>query len=112
MEEVVEVAEVPPCCNPGCDQPGTKACSACKSSFYCSVICQTANWPSHKEECDGHLRKVGKANLEKANGFLCEFNWLQMLRYGELAATKLKKLKDRRLETVKLINEALGCKYM
>ena len=105
-----EVTEAKPCSNPGCEQPGTKSCSACKTTTYCSAICQTADWPHHKEECDGHLRKVGKANLSKASGFHGS-NWAQTLRYGEIAATKLKKLKDRRLETVQDISEALGCKY-
>ena len=105
------MAEVKTCSNPGCDQPGTKSCSACKTTFYCCVICQTADWTKHKEECDGHLRKVGKANLEKACGFEQDRNWVQELRYGELAATKLKQLKDRRLETVQLIDNALRCKY-
>ena len=109
MAEVV--AEVKPCSNPGCDQPGTKSCSACKTTFYCCVICQTADWTKHKEECDGHLRKVGKANLAKSKGFQREQNWVQSLRYGEIAATKLKQLKDRRLETVELINNALRCKF-
>ena len=36
---------------------------------------------------------------------------MQALRYGEIAATKLKKLKDRRLETVKLINDALEYQF-
>ena len=108
---MAEVPEVKPCSNPGCDQPGTKSCSACKTTFYCCVICQTANWPSHKEECPGHLRKVGMAHLAKAKGFERDRNWVQSLRYGEIAATKLKQLKDRRLETVLLINDALTCKY-
>ena len=57
------------------------------------------------------MRKVGKANLEKARGFQREQNWVQTLRYAEIAATKLKQLKDRRLETVQDINGALVCKY-
>ena len=108
---MAEVAEVKPCSNLGCDQPGTKSCSACKTTFYCCVICQTANWTKHKEECDGHLRKMGKANLAKAEGFYGERNYVQTLRFANLAATKLKQLKDRRLETVELINDALGYKY-
>ena len=99
--------EVKSCSNPGCDQPGTKSCSACKTIVYCSVICQTVNWTKHKEECDGHLRKVGKAHLVKAMGFQEQRNWVQLLHYGEIAATKLKQLKDRRLETVQLIDAAL-----
>ena len=108
---MAEAAEVKPCSNPGCDQPGTKSCSACKTTFYCSVICQTADWTNHKEECPGHLRKVCKANLLKARGFQQERNWMQALRYADLAATKLKQLKDRRLETVQAINDAFECKY-
>ena len=99
------------CSNPGCDQPGTSSCSACKTTFYCCVICQTADWAHHKEECSGHLRKVGIAHLAKAEGFGHQQNWVQTLRYGELAATKLKQLKDRRLETVKAINDALMKKF-
>ena len=109
MAEVV--AEVKPCSNPGCDQPGTKSCSACKTTFYCCVICQTADWTKHKEECDGHLRKVGKANLDKAEGFYGERNYIQALRFANLAATKLKQLQDRRLETVEAISNALVCKF-
>ena len=96
------------CANPGCDQPGTNQCSACKTTPYCGPICQTADWAHHKEECPGHLRKVGIANLEKAKGFNREKNWPQTLRHAELAATKLKQLNDRPVE---LIDEALRCKY-
>ena len=103
--------EVKPCSNPGCDQPGTSSCSACKTTVYCSVKCQTADWAQHKEECDGHLFKVGTANLAKVKGFHGQRNWVQTLRYAELAASKLKQLKDRRLETVKVIDLALGCKF-
>ena len=108
---MTEVAEVATCSNPGCDQPGTKSCSACKTTFYCCVICQTADWTKHKEECDGHLRKLGNANIEKAKGFHDEQNYVQELRYAEFAASKLKQLKDRRLETVELIDAAMVCKY-
>ena len=104
-------AEVKSCSNPGCDQPGTNQCSACKTAVYCCVICQTADWTQHKEECSGHLRKVGMSHLVKAGGFYRERNYAQALRYGELAATKLKQLKDRSLETVQAIDAALGCKY-
>ena len=104
-------SEVKPCSNPGCDQPGNNACSACKTTFYCGPICQTADWTHHKEECQGHLRKVGMANLVKAQGFQQQQNWVQTLRYGDLAATKLKQLKDRRLETVQAISEALLRKF-
>ena len=103
--------EVKSCSNPGCDQPGTSSCSACKTTVYCCVICQTADWSSHKEECDGHLRKVGKINLAKAMALDRVQNWVQVLRYADLAATKLKQLKDRRLETVQAIDCALTYKF-
>ena len=88
------------CACPGCDQPGTNLCSACKTTPYCGPICQTADWAHHKEECPGHLRKTGLAHLEKARGFERAYNYLQALRYAELALTKLKLLKDRPLEAL------------
>ena len=51
------------------------------------------------------------ANLAKAHGFNQQQNWIQSFRYAEIAATKLKQLKDRRLETVEVIDAALGFKY-
>ena len=112
MAEVSDtISDLKPCSNPGCDQPGTKSCSACKTSFYCGVICQKEDWAHHKEECDGHLRKVGKAHLDKALGCYRQRNWIQTLRHGEIAAAKLKQLKDRRLETVILIDHAMRCKF-
>ena len=105
---MAEVNEELPCSNPGCDHPGIKSCSACKTATYCGVNCQTADWAHNREKCDGHLRKVGKVNLSKAEGFQQQQNWAQSLRYGEIAATKLKKLKDRRLETFLLIKQCAG----
>ena len=96
------------CSNPGCDQPGTNKCGACNKTPYCGSICQTADWAHHKEECPGHLRKVGMTNLEKARGFHEQRNWPQALRHADLATTKLKQLKDRPVE---VIDVALNCKY-
>ena len=96
------------CANPECDQPGTNKCSACQMTFYCGTKCQTADWPHHKEECPGHLRKVGLANLEKAERFERELNWRQVLRHSDLAATKFKQLKER---PVADIDEALRMKF-
>ena len=105
MEKTCSLAT---CANPGCDQPGTNKCSACKTTPYCGPICQTADWPHHKEECPGHLRKVGMANLAKAKGFHREQNWPQALRHADLAATKLKQLKERPVED---IDDALKIKF-
>ena len=107
MADVEIQVEVACCSNPGCDQPGTKQCSACKTTPYCGPICQTADWVHHKEECPGHLRKMGMAHLEKARGFLRDNNYVQALRYAELALTKLKLLKDRPFEA---LDDALTCK--
>ena len=54
---------------------------------------------------------MGMVHLEKAKGFHREQNWAQSLRYAELALTKLKQLKDRRLETVKILDDAFACKF-
>ena len=51
------------------------------------------------------------ANLDKAMGFHEQQNWMQTLRHAELAATKLKQLKDRRLETVVAIDGSLTLKF-
>ena len=100
--------EAPPCSNPGCDQPGTKQCSSCKNKPYCSSICQTADWARHKEECEGRLHKVGKAHLDKARcHFRAHQNWVQSLRYCDLALAKLNAMKKRPLED---ISEALVIK--
>ena len=96
------------CANPGCEQPGTNKCSACKTTSYCGPICQTADWPHHKEECPGHLRKIGMTHLEKAKRFDRDRNFVQSLHHADLAATKLKQLKDRPVE---VIDEALEKKY-
>ena len=54
---------------------------------------------------------MGMVHLERAQGFHRERNWMQSLHYADLALTKLKQLKDRRLETVKIIDDAFGCKF-
>ena len=95
------------CSNPGCEQPGTNKCSGCKTTPYCGPICQKAHWNHHKESCDGHLRKVGMAHFDKAKECHRENNWSQVLRYSDLAATKLKQLKDRPVEA---ISDALSYK--
>ena len=69
------------------------------------------DWSHHKEECQGHLRKLGKAHLEKAKGFDRERNFVQLLRYSEMASTKLKKLHPRTLEVVEIIDDAMRMKF-
>ena len=51
------------------------------------------------------------ANLAKAVDFYRQRNLVQTIRYGEIAATRLKQLKDRRLETVQAISDALTHKF-
>ena len=50
-------------------------------------------------------------NVVKAIGFHRQRNWAQTLHYAMIANTKLKLLKDRRLETVGLIDKAMMCKF-
>ena len=99
------------CLNPGCDQPGTSSCASCGTVGYCGRTCQTADWPHHKEECPGHLLKMGMAHLEKAERFDEVRNWIQALRHADLALTKLKQIKDRRLETVEILDNAFRFKF-
>ena len=70
------------CSNPGCSEPGINKCSLCKITPYCGPICQTADWPGHREECPGHLRKMGMAHFEKARGFNRARNFEQTFRFS------------------------------
>ena len=51
------------------------------------------------------------AHLEKATAFERERNWVQTLRYADLALTKLKLLKDRSLAFIIILDGALNTKY-
>ena len=100
--------EVAICARPECDQPGPSLCASCRLVGYCCRTCQVEDWPRHKEECQGHLRKVGMAHLQKAKGFDREHNWMQSLCYSELALVKLKQLNDRPIQA---IDDVLRCKF-
>ena len=104
-------AAVTSCASPECFEPGTSFCGSCGLVKYCSRTCQTADWPHHKKECQGHLRKLGIKHLEKAKGFRGERNFVQSLHSSELALTKLKKLHPRPLEVVEIIDFAMTIKY-
>ena len=102
-------AEVAICVRPGCNQPGPSLCASCRLVGYCCRTCQVEDWPRHKEvDCQGHIRKVGMAHLQKAKGFHRDDNFVQTLRYSELALVKLKQLNDRPIEA---IDDALRCKF-
>ena len=104
-----DAAEMTTCTRPGCDQPGPSLCASCRLVGYCCRTCQVEDWPRHKEEdCQGHLRKIGMSNLQKAKGINRDRNWVQLLRYSELALVKLKQLNDRPIEA---LDEALTYKY-
>ena len=105
------MADLATCSAPGCLEPGSHKCSSCKISLYCSVACQTIDWLHHKEECQGRLRKLGEAHLEKAWGFQRDFNWPRALRFSESALTCLMKLNPRPLEVILIIDNALLIKY-
>jgi hypothetical protein len=36
---------------PVCTKPATKRCTRCKKVYYCSAVCQTVHWPTHKLSC-------------------------------------------------------------
>ena len=104
-----EAAEVGICARPGCDQPGLSLCASCRLVGYCCRTCQVEDWPRHKEvDRQGHIRKVGMAHLQKAKGFDQDDNFVQSLRYSELAIVKLKQLNDRPIEA---IDDALHYKF-
>ena len=103
------MADLSICTRPGCDHPGPSLCSSCRLVGYCCRTCQVEDWPRHKEtDCQGHLRKIGMSNLQKARGFDRDRNWIQALRYSELALVKLKQLNDR---PIKALDDALSFKF-
>ena len=105
---MAEIEAIAICSCPGCAQPGPSLCASCKLVGYCCRTCQVEDWNRHKEECQGHMHKVGMAHLQKAKGLERDRNWVQTLRYSELALVKLKQLNDRPIEA---IADALRCKF-
>ena len=103
------MADLAICTRPGCDQPGPHLCASCRLVVYCCRTCQVEDWPRHREtDCQGHLRKIGMSNLQKANGFHRDDNYVHALRYSELALVKLKQLTDRPIEA---LDDALRYKF-
>ena len=109
------MAELVLCACPGCSEPGTSFCASCGLVKYCGRTCQTNDWCHHKEECQGRLRKIGEAHLEKARrvgGGRCDERDLsQLLHFSELALINLKKLNARPLDLVIILDDAMGYKY-
>ena len=105
---MAEAPEIATCSCPGCDQPGPSLCASCKLVGYCCRTCQVEDWQRHKEECQGHMRKIGMVHLQKAQGFKRDRNHIQALHYSELALVKLKQLNDR---PIVAIDDALHCKF-
>ena len=94
-------ADVAICACPGCDLPGTSFCASCRLVKYCCRTCQVEDWPRHREvDCQGHIRKVGMAHLQKAKGFHRDRDFVQTLHHSELALVKLKQLNDRPIEAI------------
>ena len=109
VQRYTTMAKIGTCTCPGCDQPGPSLCASCRLVGYCCRTCQVEDWPRHKEvDCQGHLRKIGMSHLRKAKGFERDYNYVQLLRYSDLALVKLKQLNDRPIEA---IDEALRLKF-
>eukprot|EP01083_Nonionella_stella_P075999 206883_1 len=48
----------------GCNEhKGSKTCSGCKQTYYCSIECQKSDWSSHKTECK-RIRKQRKKHKQ------------------------------------------------
>ena len=103
--------EMATCSNLGCEQPGTKQCSACTTTPYCGPICQKADWPRHSLECRGHLLSVGMKHIKNAKKFDDQRNYVESLRCSEMALSKLNLLKDRPLAVVSVIGDAMSYKF-
>lgn len=57
------------CGNSNCKSgPNTPlmACSSCKQVYYCGVVCQRFNWPTHKVPCN-ETKKQTQRFLRKIN---------------------------------------------
>lgn len=39
-----------------CSQEATHFCSTCKAVYYCSQVCQKADWKNHKQSCKQYIR--------------------------------------------------------
>ena len=52
-----------------CQKEGeVKVCKRCKLATYCSKECQTADWPSHKEDCNRQRKTVNPNPTQDWNG--------------------------------------------
>lgn len=49
------------CARPDCNEIGKRACSACRTEYYCSAECQKGDWKAHKIMC--HLIKMMPSNM-------------------------------------------------
>ena len=65
-KEVKSIVKMGHCMNPDCPLPNMKAecsklmkCEQCRLMQYCSIACQRAHWPTHKEDCVKISRKTG-----------------------------------------------------
>jgi tetratricopeptide (TPR) repeat protein len=56
------------CANFGCDEIGTRGCTACLNEFYCSAECQKTNWKVHKILCR-FIKLMPDALLPLNDGF-------------------------------------------
>ena len=51
-----QVVEVNKCGVGSCPNIGDHRCIRCKQAFYCSVVCQLADWNKHKPTCNARSK--------------------------------------------------------
>ena len=66
--EAKGMAKTERCCGCGITFPrtGMLICSGCKISVFCDEVCQTLNWPRHREDCQ-ELQKVAQFHQSRKN---------------------------------------------
>ena len=59
-----------------CGKPATLRCSRCKTTWYCSTVCQAGAWAEHQRQCEDFRSKVKQRDdvLLRAKEFMDSLN--------------------------------------